>query len=127
MELPATIVRQEPLPGQHEPWPVQVDPARATPVFGTATPSRGVPLLLRRFAYRYPAYDAERWLSLLVADRIAAAGEISGEAVTPGQQGLVIRHFARLVRAHPAGFAAIAGLIALGGFGAARLLGQGRR
>jgi hypothetical protein len=48
------------------------------------------------------------------------------EAVTPGEQGLVLRHFARQARAHPAGIiATIVGLV-LVGYGVARLPGRRR-
>jgi hypothetical protein len=100
------IVQQEPLPGQPLPIPVQLDPADLTPVYGTATPSHGLPKLLKFLAYRFPQHDASRWLILLVADQIAASGEITREAITPGDQGEVIRHFSRLARAHPLGFVA---------------------
>ncbi|HET8733544.1 MAG TPA: hypothetical protein VFM45_07230 [Anaeromyxobacteraceae bacterium] len=45
-----------------------------TPVFGTAQPARGVPGALRRAAYRIPEHRASRWLLLLAADRLDAAG-----------------------------------------------------
>jgi hypothetical protein len=43
---------------------------RATPVFGTAQPARGLPGAVRRAAYRLPEWRALRWVLLLAADRI---------------------------------------------------------
>ena len=97
------------------PLPIQIDPRYATPVYGTAEPTSGVPEQLRRRAYGYPAYDTRRWLLLLAADRAEVAGIQLGEAVIPGRQGLLARRYARLARAHPEGVIAFA----LGGLGIA--------
>lgn len=45
-----------------------------TPVFGTAQPAHGLPGALRRAAYRIPEHRASRWMLLLAADRLDAAG-----------------------------------------------------
>jgi hypothetical protein len=99
----ARITRQANPPAEVAPIPVQLDPRTETPVFGTAEPAHGLSRLLRLLAYRYPAYDSPRWLILLMADRLDATDEIIREALTRGQQGLVVRHFGRQVRAHPLG------------------------
>jgi hypothetical protein len=43
---------------------------RATPVFGTAQPARGVSGAVRRVAYRVPEHRVGRWALLMVADRV---------------------------------------------------------
>ncbi len=43
---------------------------RATPVFGTAQPARGLSGLFRRAAHRMPERRASRWALLFVADRV---------------------------------------------------------
>src|SRR5262245_50232486 len=107
----ATIV-QQPLPPYLEcPLPVQLGRGRLPPVFGAAEPTRGLPTAVRRVAYALPDYDARRWLLLLVADRVESGEVIAREAVTPGQQALVVRHFARQARAHPAGLLAWIGAL----------------
>lgn len=85
---------------------MRLDPASLTPVFGMAEPARGLPEVIRRVAYGFPAHQPERWLLLLVADRVASGDSVAREAVTPGEQGLVIRHFRRQIQAHPVGAAA---------------------
>ena len=41
-----------------------------TPVYGTASPPRGLSGIVRRAAYRVPDYKPRRWVLLLLADRI---------------------------------------------------------
>jgi hypothetical protein len=100
--------------GSELPLPIQVEPANATPVYGTARPTAGPAAALRRRAYRYPAHDPLRWMLLLAADRAESTGQLAREAVTPGRQALVLRHFSRQARAEPAAFATLAGVL-LGG------------
>lgn len=49
-------------------------PRVPTPVFGTAQPARGLSGAVRRAAYRIPEHRASRWLLLMAADRLDAAG-----------------------------------------------------
>ncbi len=114
-----TIAQQEPPPDGELPIPIQVSPGHATPVYGTAQPSHGLADQLRRRAYSHPAHDPKRWLLLLAADRAESSGNLAREAITPGSQGLVLRHFARQARAYPTSFAA-AGAMLLGGIFLAR-------
>src|SRR2546421_3605163 len=46
------------------------DIGRLTPVFSTAQPPRGLSGLLRRAAYSRPEHDPNRWLLLLLGDRV---------------------------------------------------------
>lgn len=105
MARPTTIAQQQLKPGQKLPIPVQLDPAKLTPVFGTAEPARGLPEMIRRVAYGFPVHKPERWLLLVVADRVASGEIVIREAVTPGEQGLVFRHFRRQIQAHSVGAA----------------------
>lgn len=59
---------------QPEKWPRErsIEHERLTPVFGTATPPRGLSGMVRRYAYRYSEARAAHWLLLLGADRINA-------------------------------------------------------
>ena len=41
-----------------------------TPTYGTTVPLRGLSGVVRRAAYRIPAYRPSRWMLLLLADRI---------------------------------------------------------
>jgi hypothetical protein len=67
---------------------------------------------IRDLAYARPTHEPLHWLLLLLADRVAIAGWLAQAAVTPGEQGLVLRHFARQARAYPREFMAIALLTA---------------
>jgi hypothetical protein len=126
MSQAATIVQQPLAPYQQCPLPVQLGCERLPPVFGVTEPTSGLPAALRRLAYGYPDYDARHWLLLLVADRVESGGTTVREAVTPGEQRLVLRHFARQARAHPTALVAtIAGLV-LVGLGVVRLVGRRR-
>ena len=44
--------------------------ARLTPVFGTTCPPKGLSGMLRDIAYRYSEGKMQRWLTLLLADRV---------------------------------------------------------
>ncbi len=99
-----TIEPQQLLPGRELPLPVQLDPSKATPVYGTAQPAGGAPAQLRRAAYSRPAHDPVRWMTLLAADRAEAGTNIASEIAIPGRQPLVIRHYFRQMRAHPTGY-----------------------
>jgi hypothetical protein len=44
------------------------------PVFGTATPLRGLSGLVRRRAYRLPDHKARHWMMLLLGDRVEVWG-----------------------------------------------------
>jgi hypothetical protein len=60
---------------QPERWPRErsIEHAGLTPVFGTATPPRGLSGALRRHAYaRYSEARAAHWLILIAADRVDA-------------------------------------------------------
>ena len=100
------IAQQQPPDEAALPIPVQLDPKYMTPVFSTAQPSSGVPAQLRKRAYSLPAYDTRRWMLLLAADRAEAGGSIARDAVVPGRQKMLLRHYVRLARAHPEGVAA---------------------
>jgi hypothetical protein len=50
-----------------------IEHARLTPVFGTASPLRGLSGVLRRRAYAYGEARAAHWLILLAADRVDVA------------------------------------------------------
>jgi hypothetical protein len=49
---------------------VERDVVRATPVFGTAQPVRGLSGALRTRAYAIPEHHARHWLLLVAADRV---------------------------------------------------------
>lgn len=114
MESDYTISQQQQAPGRDVPIPMRLDASNATPVYGSAQPSAGVPEQMRRQAYSYPAHDARRWMTLLAADRAESAGHVAQEMVTPGQQIKVVRHVARQARAHPEGYVAGAGVLVFG-------------
>jgi hypothetical protein len=64
----------EPQPSK---WPRErsIEHKLLTPVFGTATPARGLSGAIRRFSYKkYSEARAAHWLLLLAADRIDAGG-----------------------------------------------------
>lgn len=61
-----------------------------TPVFGTAQPARGLPGAVRRAAYRIPEHRASRWLLLLAADRLDAAGHRARGAAWLAPAGLAL-------------------------------------
>ncbi len=77
---------------------VVMDASRSEPTatFGTGQRPRGVSGLLRRAAYRVPDYQPQRWLLLMVADRVDSMES----------------SFGRLA-AHPATWAAAAGVAGL--------------
>ncbi|HLH24147.1 MAG TPA: hypothetical protein VK066_16620 [Chloroflexota bacterium] len=114
MQTTERIVPQAPPPSGELPLPVQVDPAAATPVYGTAEPASGLPAQIRRQAYSLPQHDPNHWLLLLLADRVESGGNLMREAASLGQQGLVLRHFGRQIRSYP-GTTAAFGALALGG------------
>jgi hypothetical protein len=61
---------------QPETWPRErsIEHKFLTPVFGTATPLRGLSGMIRRFSYRkYSEGRAAHWLLLIAADRVDAA------------------------------------------------------
>lgn len=93
------------------PIPIEIHPEKATPVFGTAQPRVGLIRWLKRQAYQLHIHDPRRWYLLILADRVETASELTREAITPGQQYLVVRHFARQARAHPEGVAALAAVV----------------
>jgi hypothetical protein len=60
---------------QPEKWPRErsIEHAHLTPVFGTATPPRGLSGAIRRFSYaKYSEGRAAHWLLLILADRVDA-------------------------------------------------------
>ncbi|HEY7060975.1 MAG TPA: hypothetical protein VII06_05820 [Chloroflexota bacterium] len=114
MQTTGRIVPQPPPTVGELPIPMELEPEAATPVYGTASPTEGVPAQLRRLAYGLPQHDPNHWLLLLLADRVESGGNLLHEAGTLGQQGLVLRHFGRQARAYPAATAAF-GALALGG------------
>jgi hypothetical protein len=114
MQTSERIVPQQLLPEGELPIPRKLDPVVATPVYGTGAPTEGVPAQLRRQAYSLPQHDPNHWLLLLLADRVESGGNLLHEAASLGQQGLVLRHFGRQMRAYPGATAAF-GAVALGG------------
>src|SRR5262245_17665558 len=123
MSQVATIVQQPLAPYMECPLPVQLGRGRLPPVFRAAEPMVGLPASVRRVAYALPDHDARRWLLLLVADRVESGEVVAREAVTPGQQKLVVRHFVRQASAHPVGLLAWLGALALVAIGLVRLVG----
>lgn len=111
MERSAPIEQQRVPPGGELPLPVEISGESATPVFGTADPTTGLPRRLRLLAYRRPPHDPVHWLLLLVADRVESGSHLIREAITPGKQHLVVRHFVRQARGHPEGVATIAAVV----------------
>jgi hypothetical protein len=96
-----------------------VDPAAAgvvspTPVLGTAQPQGGLVGAVRRLAYTRPAHDPSHWLLLLAADRLSVGGWLGHASLVPGEQPLVVRHFARQARSYPRQFVAAGALLGLG-------------
>jgi hypothetical protein len=114
MQTTDRIMTQAHPPEGELPIPMQLDPAAATPVYGTGEPTEGMPAQLRRLAYGLPQHDPNHWLLLLLADRVESGGNLLREAASLGQQGLVLRHFGRQMRAYPGATAAF-GALALGG------------
>jgi hypothetical protein len=49
---------------------VGVEVAGLTPVFGTTLPPRGLSGVIRRRAYKIPEHRADRWMLLLLGDRV---------------------------------------------------------
>ena len=109
-----SIPRQQPADESVVPIPIQLDPSAATPVFGTAEPTSGVPAQVRRQAYGYPAWDTRRWMLLLAADRAERAAVLGGEALIPGRQPRFARHWLRIARAQPEGVAAAGAALGVG-------------
>jgi hypothetical protein len=105
-------IAQQQSPEEEVPIPIQLRPERATPVYGTAEPERGPAAQLRRQAYLLPSHDPKRWLLLLAADRAAVAAALTGEALSPGEQRPVLRHFARQARSYRKSFAAAGAALA---------------
>ena len=112
MQKPANVPRQDPARREEIPTPIEVRPESRTPVFGTAQPVSGVAEGLRRQAYALPTHDPKRWMLLLAADRAEISAHLAREAITPGGQGLVVRHFSRQARSYPLSFASAALLFA---------------
>ncbi len=108
------ISQQVAIEGRDVPLPMQLGTGRPTPVYGSAQPSSGVAAKLRRQAYGYPAHDPKRWVTLLAADRAERTASLAKDAVVPGRQLGLLRHFARVARAHPEGVA-VYGAALLGG------------
>jgi hypothetical protein len=69
---PSDLARRPPLDQQEQTVPVLVgvEVGRLTPVFGTASPPRGLSGLLRRAAYRIPEHAPSHWMLLLLGDRV---------------------------------------------------------
>ena len=74
MELPAHPLpgSQVPITPQHSAYPVlpHGGSQKMPPVFGTASPPKGLSGVLRKVAYHYPDHWARHWMLLLVADRV---------------------------------------------------------
>ncbi len=87
---------------------------RATPVFGTAQPPRGLSGRMRRLAYRVPEHRARHWMLLLAADRVDVAEDRLGGPMSRPLEALGWEEAARRVRSDP--------LTALAGLGAGILL-----
>ena len=96
------------------PIPMRLRPDDATPVYGTAEPTAGPAEALRRQAYSIPAHDPKRWLLLLAADRAETTGQLARDAIVPGRQPYLVRHFWRQATAYQKNCLAAGGLI-LGG------------
>jgi hypothetical protein len=105
------IEQQQPAAGREFPIPMEHRATSATPVYGSAQPTGGPAELLRRQAYARPDHDPLHWMLLLAADRTEVAGQLARDALTPGQQGNLVRHFARQARSYPGGFAAAAAVL----------------
>ena len=114
MEATRGIAQQQPAARDEIPIPMELRPEVTTPVYGTAQPTAGPAAQLRRRAYSLPMHDPKHWLLLLAADRAESSGNLAREAVTPGRQGWVLRHFARQARSYPRGYG-LAGALLLGG------------
>jgi hypothetical protein len=70
---------------QEEKWPRErsVEHRFLTPVFGTATPPKGLSGVMRKYAYRrYSEGRAAHWLILLAADRVDAVESHLGSFLT---------------------------------------------
>ena len=112
-ERHTAIPQQQPMRADEVPIPAQLDTRALTPVFGTDEAGDGPADALRRQAYARPAHDPFRWLTLLAADRVESGGALIGDALTPGQQGEVVRHYARQARSYQQNLAL--GALVLGG------------
>jgi hypothetical protein len=66
------IVKQVPRVKIHK----STEHAQLTPVFGTSCPPRGLSGLIRDFAYKYSEGRLQRWLTLLLADRIDVVEDV---------------------------------------------------
>ena len=100
--------QQRPRRQRKKPIPAQAQPERLTPVYGTAQPGGGPSGQLRALAYARPDHDPYHWLLLLAADRIDVGGSLLRDAVTPGRQRQVVRHYGRQIQAYPRSFALLA-------------------
>lgn len=89
---------------------------RATPVFGTAQPPRGLSGRIRRLAYRLPEHRARHWMLLLAADRVDVAEDRLGGPLGRPLEALGREGAARRVRSDP--------LTVLAGIGAGILLAR---
>lgn len=88
-------------------------------VYGTAQPTKGVPLVMHKAAYALPQHNPNHWLSLMAADRVESGENLAKELVIPGRQMSFLRHYARQISAEPVGTAVVVGAL---GFGLFRLL-----
>ena len=83
-----------PRPLAPQPGAWQRAAVKATPVFGTAAPLRGISGTLRRAAYRVPEHRARHWMLLLLADRVdvveSAARERPGAAAAVAAAGVAV-------------------------------------
>lgn len=75
---------------------------RLTPVFGTASPPRGVSGLIRRIAYRIPEHRARHWMLLLTADRIDVMEGVVGDVLGRSLRRRGFERLGRALEANPA-------------------------
>lgn len=87
---------------------------RLTPVFGTATPPRGVSGLIRRIAYRIPEQRARHWMLLLTADRIDVMEGMLGDVLGRPLRRRGFERAGRALQANPAGVLAGATAASIG-------------
>jgi hypothetical protein len=80
----AVVIREQPGAASHL-HRAALD--RATPVFGTAQPLRGLSGMLRRRAYAIPEHRARHWMLLMGADRVDVLEDRLGSALSRPLRG----------------------------------------
>lgn len=65
----------------HQKVHVSIEHPNITPVFGTASPPKGLSGLLRNYAYHYSEGTNRHWMTLVIADRIDVIESLISDAL----------------------------------------------